>query len=63
MRNWVKIGIVVVGVDGDQSDTYEGGFTQQLTVPDWVTNGHMEIVVATTPAGNLGEWVCGQDVL
>ena len=64
MKDWVEIEQVVVGVGGGNlSDTYEGGFTQQLTASDQVTNGHMEIGVATTPIGNLGEWVCGQYVL
>ena len=59
-----QVMVVVVGVGGGNlSDTYERGFTQQLTASDQVTNSHMEIGVATTPVGNLGEWVCGQYVL
>ena len=36
MKDWVEIEqVVVLGVDGGNlSDTYEGGFTQQLTASD-----------------------------
>ena len=35
MKDWVEIEQVVVGVGGGNlSDTYEGGFTQQLTASD-----------------------------
>ena len=35
MKDWVEIEQVVVGVvGGNLSDTYEGGFTQQLTASD-----------------------------
>ena len=42
---------------------HQWGLTQQLGASDQVSDGDVEVGVATAPVGDLSEWVCGQDVL
>ena len=36
----------------------EGSLTEEATPSDQVADGHVEVVGATAPVRDLGEWVC-----
>lgn len=44
-------------------ETHQRRFTQQLAASHQVSDGDVEVGVATAPVGDLGEGVGGQDVL
>lgn len=43
--------------------THQWGFTEQLAASDQVSDGDVEVRVATAPVGDLSEEVSGEDVL
>ena len=43
--------------------TYQRCFTEEFASPHQVTDGHVEIRVTAAPVGDLGEGMCGQDLL